>query len=354
MEYFDCKFDQYEDNFAKYHNVKSIPLYDTRKIKDVFISFIIPTYKRTKYLLDAIDSILSAKITTSYEIIVIDNSGDISNNEIVNLLREKHYQSLAFYVNENNIGMAGNWNRGFELATGKWVSMLHDDDLLSDAYGQEIMKCLNTAIRVSRKKEVGVIKVSSIEFSDDNVPYGNTIRGKGEITELTLPGTLVKFFGPSNSPTCGMMFNKEAVFAVGGFNERYYPSLDSIIGFQIQKKGFTTFRTVDRLGYYRKAVNATGKKETIIKWSYVDCYFQYYCLNYNKALKALSLLCGKAAYTMLVDILMERAKKYCMEPVALKEIIHFPGYGVRGYKLLLFKAIKKIVMIPERRIYTYK
>lgn len=353
MKYAECQFDLFEDNFEKYHSIKSVLLYDSRKNKEAFFSFVIPTLNRAEFLIDAIDSIYDANFPRSYEIIVVDNSGNVCNNEIVSLLNDRRYNNLALYVNEKNIGMAGNWNRGFELANGKWVAMLHDDDLLSSYYGKEILKCLSTAVHVSNRKKVGVIKVSFSEFSGLSVPNMNFIEGKGALTKLTLSGTLVKFFGPCNSPTCGMLFNKEAVYDVGGFSEKYYPSMDSILGFQIQKKGYTTFRTLDKLGYYRKSVNATGKKDTIIKWSYIDSYFQKFCLNYNLPLKILSLICGNAAYTMLIDILMERAKKYCNEPVSYSEIIHFSGYGVRGIRLIIFKVVKKILMTPERKIYVY-
>lgn len=47
---------------------------------------------------------------------------------------------ISYYKNADNLGMVGNWNRLFTLAKGKYVVMLHDDDLLLPTFLSECVK----------------------------------------------------------------------------------------------------------------------------------------------------------------------------------------------------------------------
>ena len=50
---------------------------------------------------------------------------------------------LRYYKNVQNIGLFGNWNRCFQLACGKWVVLLHDDDLIFDDFLLKTVYYLN-------------------------------------------------------------------------------------------------------------------------------------------------------------------------------------------------------------------
>ena len=77
------------------------------------------------------------------ENLIFKKYNNLTNSHYTHLLREydsvENTYTLKFlYVNKENIGMIGNWNRGFELANTKYVAMLHDDDMLADIYLEEI------------------------------------------------------------------------------------------------------------------------------------------------------------------------------------------------------------------------
>ena len=59
------------------------------------------------------------------------------------------YTKLLRYKNEKNLGIYGNWNRCLQLARGKWYTMLHDDDLLSNNFLKEMMGVLNKNPKIS-------------------------------------------------------------------------------------------------------------------------------------------------------------------------------------------------------------
>ncbi|MGX2983837.1 glycosyltransferase family 2 protein, partial [Helicobacter sp. 23-1045] len=119
----------------------------------------IPTYNRLETLKAAIDSALNqdinfrscenganieAKITKkSYEIIVVENVDDFSaKSNAQKMLESEYFGKVTYYKNEANLGLFGNWNRCIELAQGKWVCLLHSDDLLMPNYLREMQNAL--------------------------------------------------------------------------------------------------------------------------------------------------------------------------------------------------------------------
>lgn len=95
------------------------------------VTIAITTYKRADFLLEAIQSALDQTFRGSIEIIVIDN--DPLSTNIDNVLRELPRvkdKNFKYYVHQANMGMFGNFNRGLRLSSGRWMTILNDDDLL--------------------------------------------------------------------------------------------------------------------------------------------------------------------------------------------------------------------------------
>jgi glycosyltransferase involved in cell wall biosynthesis len=87
------------------------------------VSVIIPTFNRSKLLVNAIQSVLS-QTYRDYEIIVVD---DGSTDDTAEALTP--YMDRIRYVYQANLGASAAQNRGVQLATGKWVSILASDDV---------------------------------------------------------------------------------------------------------------------------------------------------------------------------------------------------------------------------------
>lgn len=93
------------------------------------ISIITPTYNRPQLLERAIKSVLSQTMT-DWEMIIIDDS---TNNETEEFIKKyQNHPQITYLKNEKNEGLPFSRNRGFDLAKGKWVTMLDDDDLYTD------------------------------------------------------------------------------------------------------------------------------------------------------------------------------------------------------------------------------
>lgn len=121
--------------FERYKDIESHLIYGRIPQRDIVVSITIPTYCRANQLEVAIQSALKQIGDVQYEIIVVDNycEIDLETDELMRKYVSEH-DNILYYRNEQNIGIAGNWNRCFELASGEYVLLLHDDDVLCDNY----------------------------------------------------------------------------------------------------------------------------------------------------------------------------------------------------------------------------
>lgn len=94
-----------------------------------------PCYERTDFFREALESALNQ--TVKCKVIVIDNCS--SHNYFEKVCKEKNVQ---YYRNDKNIGMAANFEKGFELAETKYVMNLQDDDQLSPEYVRSFLKAI--------------------------------------------------------------------------------------------------------------------------------------------------------------------------------------------------------------------
>lgn len=260
----------YRDSFAVNREVKSILVSGKPELcPDPFISIVIPTYKRPEYLKYALDSALNQKdIDVSYEVIVVDNEpmGE-ADSQTEEIMAQYDAPNLLYYRNAENLGIAGNWNRCAQLARGRWVAYLHDDDLLIPDYVCRITKLLN------RRNNAGGIMALAIELRGDcdlqgiltkprsraSLMYDAISRGK--LMRLRRTDSHVTIANAYGVPTCGSVFRRDLLLASGGFDERFHPSFDWFLLYRFS--GYhRLYRSMERLGYYRVFINVSLSDKT--------------------------------------------------------------------------------------------
>ncbi len=89
------------------------------------ISVLIPTYNYAHFLDEAIGSVFD-QTYTNFELIIVDNHSTDNTEEVVG--KYLNDPRVAYYRNEKNIGMIGNFNRCLEFAKGTYIKFLLADD----------------------------------------------------------------------------------------------------------------------------------------------------------------------------------------------------------------------------------
>lgn len=284
--------------------VKSRCIFQQGCTDNIFLSVIIPTYKRAQYLEEAINSALNQQNPgINYEVVVVSNDPEFK-------LREMHNytgKNISFYVNDQNIGMMGNWNRGLMLAKGKYAAYLHDDDLLKDNYIQEITKIIlndkykNAGAFMLERESINYLNTTPPNiFSKIKHLIGKTIkylfraalyfrhlwRDKYTV-ELKPYMPLELSCNIYNNPSCGCVFDREKLIADGGWCEEGYPGADyyTCVRFNFKHK---IFRVRKKLGYYRWSINASSEiKAKTWRAMHLGLYKKY-CSSYECFSKFLS------------------------------------------------------------------
>lgn len=245
----------YKNNCKKYNHVKSRLVIGELSSLMPLVSIVIPTYKRGDLLNEALNSAINQEKFDNYEVVIVDNEAifdkETKTEKIVKLY--KNNKKVFYYKNDRNIGMTGNWNRAIELARGEWITMLHDDDILYPTFLYSMEKILtnNSYNFIVNQQDIGDIYT----VKD---PECNTI-------ELKLKKIRNITFGFSNiSPVIGILFKKDIFEKVGGFNEKFYPSMDYAFWVKYCLNSDKAYITNQKVGFYRKAVSESNKKKTAL------------------------------------------------------------------------------------------
>jgi len=120
------------------------------------VSVIIPSYKTTKYIGAAIDSVL-AQTFQNFEIIVVSD-GCPDSAALEEVLRP--YGSRVQYIWQANRGTGVARNTAIRASTGKYIVQLDADDLLDPA-------CLESQVRMMHEHpEFDAVYCDSLNFAD--------------------------------------------------------------------------------------------------------------------------------------------------------------------------------------------
>ena len=94
------------------------------------VSIIIPSYGRSDKIVNAINSVLQQKTNAVVDVIVVDDNGLGTPNQLrtQSMIKNSFGNKVKYVPNETNIGAALSRNKGVELSEAKYISFLDDDD----------------------------------------------------------------------------------------------------------------------------------------------------------------------------------------------------------------------------------
>ena len=122
------------------------------------VSFIVPCYRLGHLIGECLESIL-AQSYRNIEVLVMDDCSPDHTGEVVSSI---HDARLIYIRNEPNLGHLRNYNKGIELARGKYVWLISADDVLrSNAVLERFVEVLE------RHPGVGYVFCPAIRFTAD-------------------------------------------------------------------------------------------------------------------------------------------------------------------------------------------
>lgn len=127
------------------------------------LTIAMPVYERKEYFREALESALNQ--TVKCKVIVIDNC---SSHDFFEQICKK--KNVTYYRNDSNIGIAGNFARGFELSESKYVLNLQDDDVLHPQYVESFVDA------VTKHSDIDVFYSDFITMtSEGEKPHHHTL-----------------------------------------------------------------------------------------------------------------------------------------------------------------------------------
>lgn len=175
------------------------------------VSVLIPTYKRSEYLMRAIESVL-AQTYKNIEIVVVDDNP--AGEE-----KTKTQQVLAPYVQSGTVrcvettGATGGGaarNYGLRFLTGEYVAFLDDDDrFLPDK--------VETQLRFMQENELEM-SYQDVQWYDQNERLVE-LRKMDRVKEFTREGLLRVHIVTVIAPTSIYMIRRDALMRTEGFGE---------------------------------------------------------------------------------------------------------------------------------------
>lgn len=223
------KWNDKESNFKKYEHIESQLIYGQLLKQKPEATIIILSYKREDGLIRALESAIAQDYQGNYQIMVLDDAGEITNIDAIMKKYCDTYQNVCYYRHKQNLGEPGNWNRACQLCTSDWYCLLHDDDALKSSY-------LSTMIPMTKtlKKEYGLLGVYNETFDERKKETKPGVvqslvqmfikMNKGKLIPLTMKDNMKDIYVLS---TC-LFLRKEKVMNIGGSNDDYFPSSDFV------------------------------------------------------------------------------------------------------------------------------
>lgn len=235
-----------------------------------FMSICIPTYNRAKYVGEAIQSVLSQTFQ-DYEIIVIDNCSDDHTKEVIDSLQDSR---IRFIRNDWNIGSNKNINRSMAESSGKYMKILHSDDILVEA--DALQQMVEAALRYP---QAGIItcgyRFASKDF-EHCLPFEllrpkgfNTVREVMDIHNFGLPSEwllrrdVLPYVGCfAETPVSDVDLAMKMVYYFDSFaiptvliEHRFIDENETAIASRMNSWGFMRFQELPRLPYAAEISN---------------------------------------------------------------------------------------------------
>jgi glycosyltransferase involved in cell wall biosynthesis len=223
-----------------------------------------PCYNQSKFLEEAVESVLKSQYP-EWELIIV-NDGSTDNSSQVGMELALQYPNQITFIDQENKGPAEARNLGIGKALGKYILPLDGDDKISPNYISEAVKILES------NPEVKVVYCEAEKFGTESGPW--------KLKPFSLPA-----LAKDNMIFVSSLYRKSDWERCGGYDARMIWGWEdwefwiNVLkgGGQVIKLPITGFYYRVRSNSRRKSVNNLDKKKTIdlINQKHPDFLQQY-------------------------------------------------------------------------------
>jgi len=243
------------------------------------VSICVPTWNGASFLGEALSSALDQTFS-DFELLVLDDGSSDGTVALVESFRDPR---LALHRNRRRLGIPGNWNRCLELARGKYVKFLFQDDVLVPTAVARLVAALDTApdaaLAFSRReiRHEGIAR-GRLPLLDG--PYRQAVGAfhasfRGRVDGASLVADALRQGRDLTVNVVGepsfVLLRREAVLGAGGFDPSFTQLVDWDLWLRLAARGPLVF--VDEvLGVFRVhpgAHSAENHRRLRVRWEFV-------------------------------------------------------------------------------------
>ncbi len=289
---------------------------DRDVMSNPLISVCIPTFNGRRFFRETIMNALSQE-SANFEIVICD---DGSEDDLQDLVDEFNDPRIRYIHYQDNLGLAGNWNRTIEHARGEWIKFLFQDDLYASP------RSLHAFEKESRENPDCKFIFSTCEQIDT---FGSRTRTHRPFTgpRTFSPGDMIQILlfkgnqigGPSN-----VFIKKELFSQTGLFDRRLLFALDLLMWIRMTAR--TSSRYIDSpLMKSRQHQDSATVKLSDEQVTFIDHYTMYDLLREDPLMDKDLLKKAKSHFRRVLGILIVRE---------LLKTRQWPGHLIKQYKAI--------------------
>ena len=239
LEFFESHYSQVNESLNTYRLTQTLGWQEliaaALATQQPQVSVVIPAYNCAKYLPEAIASVLE-QTYDNYEIIIINDGSTDNTREVV-----APFLNRVRYFEQENQGVSTARNRGIYLARGELIAFLDADDIFMPH------KLEHQVAVMEKRSEIGILN-SGYRLITETGEELIDIERWHTIPNLTPEIWLLhKPVLPS-----AMMFRRDWLMKVGGFDPRFFASEDVDLVLRMAAQGCQSVWLKEITVYYRQ------------------------------------------------------------------------------------------------------
>jgi len=220
-----------------------------------FVSVIIPTYNRSKYLIKCLDALLALNYPRGrLEIIVVD---DASCDETPRILSEYQEKGVIAIRHDLNTGPAGARNTGIRASKGEIIAFIDDDCIVDKNWIKNTLK--------NFKKDNQVAGVGGPSLTPPNSSFFEKAIGLIECRPAKSNLPITYRLGAGNAA-----YKREVLIKVGGFDESFKrASEDTELTIRLHKLGYKLVFDEKKRVYHKRPSSFKAYWKKFLNYGYM-------------------------------------------------------------------------------------